>query len=132
MSRVPHALLIGFAVAVMAGSVWLLGHTQRQAATRSFAQTEHAQAMLAAMLDQETGLRGFLLNRRTDWAIRTYLATGLERRSLPAEAGEVIESAFEPVDDVDGMIRDGELDNTVVLSGWAMLRASGALDDPGD
>ena len=64
MSRVPHAFLIGLAVAVMAGSVWLLGHTQREAATRSFAQTEHAQAMLAAMLNQESGLRGYLLNRR--------------------------------------------------------------------
>lgn len=71
--------------------------------------------------------RVVLLNRRTDWAIRTYLATDLERRSLPADAGEVIESSFVPLTDVAGMIRDGELDNTVVLSGWALLVASGAL-----
>jgi ADP-ribose pyrophosphatase len=69
-----------------------------------------------------------LLNRRTDWAIRTYLATDLERLSLPAEAGEVIESSFVPIGDVAGMIRDGELDNTTVLSGWALLLASGHLD----
>ena len=69
-----------------------------------------------------------LLNRRTDWAIRTYLATDLERKSLPAEDGEVIESSFVPLGEVDEMICRGEIDNTVVLSGWAQLRASGALD----
>jgi diguanylate cyclase (GGDEF)-like protein len=67
VSRFPHALLVGAAVAVMAACVWLLGHAQRDAAARSFEQTEQAQAMLAAMLDQETGLRGFLLNRRTEF-----------------------------------------------------------------
>lgn len=72
--------------------------------------------------------RFLLLNRRTDFAIRTYLATDLERRSLPADVGEVIESTFVPVADVDAMIRDGELDNTTVLSGWAMVRASGLLE----
>ena len=70
-----------------------------------------------------------LLNRRTDWAIRTYLATDLERRSLPADDGEVIESRFVPIGDVAAMIRDGELDNTVVLSGWAQLVASGLLEE---
>ena len=73
--------------------------------------------------------RFLLVNRRTDFAIRTYLVTDLERRSLPADAGEVIESTFVPIADVDRMIRDGELDNTVVLSGWALLRASGVLDE---
>jgi diguanylate cyclase (GGDEF)-like protein len=65
--RFLHALMIGAAVAVMAAAVWFVGHAQRDAASRSFEQTEQVQAMLAAMLDQETGLRGYLLNRRREF-----------------------------------------------------------------
>src|SRR5688572_7269734 len=61
-SRIPSALLIGAAVAVMAACVWVVGQTQRDAASQSVRQTEQAQAMLTAMVDQETGLRGYLLN----------------------------------------------------------------------
>ena len=66
-SRLPTAVLIGAAVAVMAVCVWVVGQTERQAAARSFSQTEQAQAMMTAMLDQETGLRGYLLNRRREF-----------------------------------------------------------------
>ena len=65
--RFPTAVLIGAAVAVVAACVWIVGSTQRDAASRSFGQTEQAQAMLTAMLDQETGLRGYLLNRRDEF-----------------------------------------------------------------
>jgi 8-oxo-dGTP pyrophosphatase MutT (NUDIX family) len=71
--------------------------------------------------------RFLLLNRRTGFGIRTYLATDLERASLPADDGEVIEWAFVPIPDFEAMIRDGEIDNATVLSGWALLRASDAL-----
>nr|MDQ5807412.1 CHASE3 domain-containing protein [Actinomycetota bacterium] len=67
LRRLPIALLIGAAVCVMAACVWLVGHTQREAASRSFRQAEQAQAMLTAMLDQETGLRGYLLNGRREF-----------------------------------------------------------------
>ncbi len=65
--RLPNALLVVAAVAVMAACVWLVGHAQRDAATRSFEQAEQAQAMLTSMLDQETGLRGYLLNGRPEF-----------------------------------------------------------------
>ncbi|HEX8204497.1 MAG TPA: diguanylate cyclase [Solirubrobacteraceae bacterium] len=65
--RLPSAVLIGLAVAVMAACVWLVGQTQRDAAARSFRQTQQAQAMMTAMLDQETGLRGYLLNGRSEF-----------------------------------------------------------------
>ena len=46
----------------MAGGVWGVSHMQRSAADRSFAATRAGQGMLTAMLDQETGLRGFKLS----------------------------------------------------------------------
>jgi ADP-ribose pyrophosphatase len=72
--------------------------------------------------------RFLLLNRRTGFGIRTYLATDLERRSLPADDGEIIESTFVPIGNIEAMIRDGELDNAVVLSGWALLRAADGIE----
>ena len=65
--RLPNAVLIGAAVAVMAACVWIVGSTQRGAATRSFHQTEHAQTMRTAMLEQESSLRGYLLNGRSEF-----------------------------------------------------------------
>jgi ADP-ribose pyrophosphatase len=67
-------------------------------------------------------------NRRTGWGLRTYLATDLEARSLPADEGEHIETEWFPVPAVSAMIRSGELDNGTLLSGWALLVASGSLD----
>lgn len=52
-------LLIFTAVAIIAASVWLAGQTQRAAADDSARQIGAAQEMLVAMLDQETGLRGY-------------------------------------------------------------------------
>ena len=60
--RLLTTLLLGAAVLVMASGVWLVGQTQRNAARESFGQAEAAHAMLTARLEQETGLRGYLLN----------------------------------------------------------------------
>jgi 8-oxo-dGTP pyrophosphatase MutT (NUDIX family) len=66
-------------------------------------------------------------NRRSGWGLRTYLATELEARSLPADEGEHIETEWFPLTAIAGMIRAGELDNGTLLSGWALLQASGRL-----
>ena len=67
-------------------------------------------------------------NRRSGWGLRTYLATGLEPRSLPADEGEHIETAWFPLSSIAGMIGSGELDNGTLLSGWALLLASGLVE----
>jgi 8-oxo-dGTP pyrophosphatase MutT (NUDIX family) len=56
-----------------------------------------------------------------------YLATELEARSLPADEGEHIETEWFPLTAIAGMIRAGELDNGTLLSGWALLQASGRV-----
>ncbi len=61
--RLP-ALLVA-AVIAMTGGVWVASEAQRSAATQVAVEAADAQRMLTSMLDQETGLRGFLLNRRS-------------------------------------------------------------------
>jgi diguanylate cyclase (GGDEF)-like protein len=60
--RLP-ALLVAGVLAIAAGA-WTASYAQRAAATRVARQARDAQSMLIAMLDQETGLRGYLLTNR--------------------------------------------------------------------
>jgi diguanylate cyclase (GGDEF)-like protein len=64
--RHPAALLV-IAVLVIAGAIWGVSTLQRDTAERSAANASTAESMLTAMLDQETGLRGFALTRREDF-----------------------------------------------------------------
>ncbi len=71
MSDVSHIsarnrarLLLAAAVIVIAVSVWGVSAQQRGGADRVFDETRSAEQMLAAMLDQETGVRGFALTRQ--------------------------------------------------------------------
>ncbi|HYI37301.1 MAG TPA: diguanylate cyclase [Thermoleophilaceae bacterium] len=71
MSDVSHIsarnrarLLLAAAVLVIAVSVWGVSAQQRSTADRVFDETRSAHQMLAAMLDQETGVRGFALTRQ--------------------------------------------------------------------
>jgi len=54
-------MLILFAVIALAVGVWAVTEVQRSAAETTFRQGESAQLMLAGMLDQQTGARGFAL-----------------------------------------------------------------------
>jgi diguanylate cyclase (GGDEF)-like protein len=67
--------LLVLAVCVVAATVWAVGARQRTTVERSMAQYTAVNAMLTAMLDQETGLRG-------------YLQTGEERFLAPYTSGE--------------------------------------------
>ena len=62
LARIRLLLLV--AVAVITGAVWLASSSQRSAAERVFDESRAGQRMLTAMLNQETGLRGFALTGR--------------------------------------------------------------------
>jgi diguanylate cyclase (GGDEF)-like protein len=66
-SRLRLRLLLAGAVLTIAGAVWGVAQTQRSAADRAFAESRAGQQMLTAMLDQETGLRGFALSREEEF-----------------------------------------------------------------
>ena len=59
---------LAIAVVVIAAAVWAVSAAQRSTAERVFEESAAAERMLTAMLDQETGLRGFALTRQ-----RTFL-----------------------------------------------------------
>ncbi|MDP9133621.1 MAG: diguanylate cyclase [Actinomycetota bacterium] len=64
MSGANRTRLVLFAaVLVVATAVWVVSETQRATAERIFNESQAADRMLTAMLDQETGLRGFTITR---------------------------------------------------------------------
>jgi diguanylate cyclase (GGDEF)-like protein len=66
-SRLRRRALLAVAVLTIAGTVWGVSQSQRSAADRAFAASRAGQQMLTAMLDQETGLRGFALAREEEF-----------------------------------------------------------------
>ncbi|HEX2161257.1 MAG TPA: diguanylate cyclase [Thermoleophilaceae bacterium] len=56
-------LVLFAAVVVVATAVWAVSETQRATAERIYKESQAADRMLTAMLDQETGLRGFVITR---------------------------------------------------------------------
>jgi diguanylate cyclase (GGDEF)-like protein len=62
-STLRTRLLLLAGVLAIAGAVWLVSAAQRDAATRTQAQERAAARMLTTMLEQESGLRGFLNTR---------------------------------------------------------------------
>jgi diguanylate cyclase (GGDEF)-like protein len=65
--RIRFKILAAASILAIAGSVWLTSETQRSASESSFGHAAHAQDMLTAMLDQESGARGFQLTRRDEF-----------------------------------------------------------------
>ncbi|HSK98305.1 MAG TPA: diguanylate cyclase [Euzebyales bacterium] len=57
-------ILAGAGVCVMALAVWAVAFLQYRAASRAIAEDRASQRMMIAMLNQQTGLRGFALTRR--------------------------------------------------------------------
>jgi diguanylate cyclase (GGDEF)-like protein len=60
-------VLLALSVLVIGGSVWLIAGQQRQAVIGMQGQLRASSDLLTAMLDQETGLRGYALTGRHDF-----------------------------------------------------------------
>src|SRR5687768_5674479 len=60
-------LLLAAAVAVIAVTVWFTSLHQRDNVVDAFRQSQSGSEMLTAMVDQETGLRGFQLTGREEF-----------------------------------------------------------------
>ena len=78
-------LLLVVAVAAIAGTVWVAGSLKGRVLDRSFKQNRAAQHMLEAMLDQETGLRGYLLTA-DDRFLEPFRSGEVAFRAAAAEA----------------------------------------------
>src|SRR3954470_9502483 len=87
--RLPILLLV-LGVLVAAVAVWAPAAEQRASSERSYTLTRDAQQMLTAMIDQETGLRGYLqpgAGRSREPYRAGRVDVGRVERSLFAEAG---------------------------------------------
>ena len=71
-------VLLALSVLVIGGSVWLFAGQQRDAVIAMQGQLRASSDLLTAMLDQETGLRGYALTGREELP-----------RALRARAGRV-------------------------------------------
>lgn len=63
-------------------------------------------------------------NRRSATKLHVLLGTDLETRAAQAEPEEIIESAWVMEDKIDKMIGCGEIVNSILLSAWAIYKAS--------
>jgi GGDEF domain-containing protein len=72
-SRIRLRLLLAVAVMTIAGAVWGASQVQRNSSDRAFAASRAGQQMLTAMLDQQTGLRGFSLAREREEFLEPYV-----------------------------------------------------------
>lgn len=57
-------LVLAAAVLVIAGSVWLAARDERTSVQSAYVKSDRAQSLLVSMLDQETGLRGYVISGR--------------------------------------------------------------------
>jgi diguanylate cyclase (GGDEF)-like protein len=91
-------LVLFSAVVVIAAAVWAVSETQRATAERIFNESQAADRMLTAMLDQETGLRGFTITRERPF-LQPFV-DGSREFSLAAEdAGSLADDATRPAID---------------------------------
>jgi diguanylate cyclase (GGDEF)-like protein len=67
--RIRFKILVAASVLAIVGSVSLAAETQRSASESAFRHARNAQEMLTAMLEQESGARGFQLARRDEFLV---------------------------------------------------------------
>jgi diguanylate cyclase (GGDEF)-like protein len=108
--RLPALLLAG--VLSIAAGVWFASYAQGGAATRVADQARDVQLMLTSMLDQETGLRGFLLTRRHDF-LEPYTAGRHDFDAALSEASIGAEG--------DPLLRDLIAQQETVVRRWQSL-----------
>ncbi len=101
----------------MAGSVWLAGERQRSAADLAFVEFDSAERMLTSMLDQESGLAGYV-NTGQKRFLRRYESGRRQLEVLLYEAR-------------NGGIQDGEPEEVEAVAGQsAAARRFTATADP--
>ena len=62
-------------------------------------------------------------NRRSDGKMYFFLGQDLEAASLPPDPGEVVENVWVTADELDRLIRGGDVVNAFLLAAWAFYRA---------
>ena len=93
---------------------------------------EEAEVAANRELMEESGYRAGRLtqlgwfytdNRRSDSKMHVFLAEDLAEAALPPDPGEVVENVWVAEEELERVIRDGEVVNAFLLAAWALYRA---------
>ncbi len=101
IARTRVVLLV--AILGVTAAVWGVSETQRSTAERIFNETRAADSMLTAMLEQETGLRGFALTRERRF-LEPFIR-GLREFNVAAEDARALAGSPEQLELMDRMTR---------------------------
>ena len=118
-------IMLALAVVVLAGGIWLVVAEQRDAILRSQAQTAGAGALLTAMLDQETGVRGFDQTAAAEF-LAPFNSGRADFRAALAAAERGAGGDAELIAQVRRQGATGERWHTMAESAVAQVRAQGA------
>ena len=89
MQRSRTLVLLAASAALVAAAVWFAGQAQRSTSSDAAKATSDAEHMLTARLDEETGLRGFLLTDQRQF-LQPYLNGRVDFRRAAASAAKNI------------------------------------------
>jgi diguanylate cyclase (GGDEF)-like protein len=118
-------LLLAAAVAVAALAMWLVSETQRNTAERIFERSRAADRMLTAMLDQETGLRGFAVSRNEAF-LEPYIRGGESFDEAVRDLREMIDDEGQRAT-VFSIVRTARRWQELADEGIGQVRRSGRL-----
>jgi len=94
--------LLAIAVAVVAAAVWAVSTHQRSTSDRLFDESTAAAAMFTAMLDQETGLRGYVISRDRDF-LQPFVDGGRDFGAAAAQA-RALAGDSPPAETLDSLV----------------------------
>ena len=120
-------LLLGAAVLVISAAVWIVSETQRNTAESVFEQGRAAGRLLTAMLDQETGLRGFAVSRDEEF-LEPYVRGAADFDRSLAEVRGLIDNEGQEAT-LYSMVRAARRWQELADDGIAQVRTQGRLDE---
>jgi diguanylate cyclase (GGDEF)-like protein len=85
-------LLLAVGIFAVSAAVWIVSETQRHTAERVFDESRAASRMLTAMLDQETGLRGFTIAHREEF-LEPYVRGGQDFDEALANLRDLVDDS---------------------------------------
>jgi diguanylate cyclase (GGDEF)-like protein len=119
-------LLFAAAVVVISAAVWLVSATQRNTAERVFEESRAANRMLTAMLDQETGVRGFAISGKEEF-LQPYIRGQEDFDAALADLRELVTDDGQEAT-VFSMVRAARRWQDIADQGVAQVRENGRLN----
>jgi diguanylate cyclase (GGDEF)-like protein len=119
-------LLLAIGICAVCAAVWGVSETQRNTAERVFEESRAANRMLTAMLDQETGLRGFAIANREEF-LQPYIRGGEDFDDAAAELRALVGDSSQQAT-IYSMVRAARRWQALADDGISEVRRTGRLN----